>query len=172
VFRNILVCVDGSAQGEQALTEAIDLADCQRSRLTILTAITRPPAWATTPMTAAGIEPLAGELEAEARTAQCRAVARVPECVPVTKVLSERPIREALAAELARGRYDLVVIGAAAHRSWARTWRGRVSRYLLRCCEIPMLIVTADDTPAAAALSIVSEDRAPASASLRARASG
>jgi nucleotide-binding universal stress UspA family protein len=52
VFRNILVCVDDSPQAGEALAQAIDLADCQHSRLTILTAITQPPTWLATPMTA------------------------------------------------------------------------------------------------------------------------
>ena len=95
MFRNILVCVDDSPQADEALAQAIDLADCQHSRLTILTAIPRPPTWLATPMTAASVEPLGADLRAEAQKVLCQAVDRVPDCVPVTKILSEAPIRDA-----------------------------------------------------------------------------
>ena len=90
MFRNILVCVDGSSQADGALSEAIDLAECQNSRLTLLTAVSRPPSWATTSITAAGIGP---ELQREAEVTLRKAVDRVPESIPVTTVLSEDPIR-------------------------------------------------------------------------------
>jgi nucleotide-binding universal stress UspA family protein len=145
VFRNILVCVDDSPQAEEALTQAIDLADCQRSRLTILTAITRPPAWLATPMTAASVEPLGADLRAEAQQTLCRAVDRVPDCVPVTKILSEEPIREALAAELRRGSYDLLVLGTHGRGFVASSLLRSLSRHAVRHCEIPVLVVRAEE---------------------------
>ena len=144
MFRNILVCVDGSPQSERALTQAIDLADCQRSRLTILTAICRPPSWASTPMTVSAVEPLAVELEQTARETLRDAVARVPQCIPVTQILSERPIRDALAARLDEVDYDLVVLGTRGRGALANSLHRGVSRYALRRCEVPVLIVRAE----------------------------
>jgi nucleotide-binding universal stress UspA family protein len=46
---NILVLVDGSPDAQEALSRAIDLAESEHSRLTVLTAIAPPP-----PMAALG----------------------------------------------------------------------------------------------------------------------
>ena len=147
MFRNILVCVDDSPQAGEALAQAIDLADCQRSRLTILTAITRPPTWLATPMTAASVEPLGADLRAEAQKVLCQAVDRVPDCVPVTKILSEEPIREALATELRRQSYDLLVLGTHGRGAVASSLLRSLSRYAVRHCEIPVLVVRAEEDP-------------------------
>ncbi len=112
MFRNILVCVDGSAHAERALSEAIDLAAAERSRLTILTAIPRPPYWACNPVTVAAVEPLAADLAAEAKATLKAAVDRVPDSIPVTKILTREPIREALMARIRSGEHDLVVMGS------------------------------------------------------------
>src|SRR5436190_5573602 len=96
MFHNILVCVDGSSHADRAMGEAIDLALAGNARLTLLSAIPRPPYWAASPVTAAGIESLAGELEREAQIALRAATDRVPTSVPVTTILSREPIREVL----------------------------------------------------------------------------
>jgi len=144
MFRNILVCVDGSAHAERALTEAIDLADAERSRLTILTAIPRPPYWACTPTTAAGIESLTADLAAEATVALRTAVDRVPASIPVTTILTEEPIREALMDRLKTGEHDLVVMGSRGRGALSASFLGSVSHYALNHCHVPVLIVHTD----------------------------
>jgi nucleotide-binding universal stress UspA family protein len=150
MFRNILVCVDGSAHAERALSEAIDLAQVQRSRLTILTAIPRPPYWACSPITAAGIEPLAADLMAEAKRTLEAAVDRVPQSVPVTKILTHEPIRDALMARIRSGEHDLVVMGSRGRGALTSSLLGSVSHYALNHSEVPVLIVHTDDEVATA----------------------
>jgi nucleotide-binding universal stress UspA family protein len=151
MFRNILVCVDGSAHAERALTEAIDLADAERSRLTILTSIPRPPYWACTPTTAAGMESLASDLAAEATAALRTAVDRVPASIPVTKILTREPIREALMDRLKTGEHDLVVMGSRGRGALSASFLGSVSHYALNHCHVPVLIVHEEGDPAPAA---------------------
>jgi nucleotide-binding universal stress UspA family protein len=150
MFRNILVCVDGSAHAERALTEAIDIAISNRARLSILTAVCRPPGWACTPLTIAAIEPLTADLEREAQTALRDAVDRVPDTVPVTKILSHDPIRDALMSRLREGDHDLLVMGTRGRGPVTASLMGSVSHYALHHSPVPVLIVHSDEDPACA----------------------
>jgi nucleotide-binding universal stress UspA family protein len=150
MFRNILVCVDGSAHAERALTEAIDIAISNRARLSILTAVGRPPSWACTPLTIPAIEPLAADLEREAETALRNAVDRVPQSVPVTKILSHKPIRDALLARLREGDHDLLVIGSRGRGPLTASVMGSVSQYALHHSPVPVLVVHSGDAPTGA----------------------
>jgi nucleotide-binding universal stress UspA family protein len=145
MFRNILVCVDGSPQADGALGEAIDLAECQNSRLTLLTAISRPPYWANTPMAAAGVQqPIGAELQHEAEVTLRTAVERVPDSIPVTTILSDDPIREALICQIHSGQYDLVVLGTRGRGALSAAVLGSVSHYALNHSNVPVLIVRAE----------------------------
>jgi nucleotide-binding universal stress UspA family protein len=146
MFRNVLVCVDGSPQSDQALSQAIDLASSERSRLTILTAVPRPPYWACTPMTAASVEPLARE----AKDALRAAVDRVPADMPLTKILTREPIREALMEQIKTGTYDLVVMGSRGRGALTSSVLGSVSHFALNHSPVPVLIVNADGDVVAA----------------------
>jgi len=163
MFRNILVCLDGSEHAERALSEAIDLAITQHSRLTLLTAISRPPYWANTPMTAAGIEPLAADLQKEADKTLRAAVDQVPDSVSVTKILTEEPIREALIDQIKTGTYDLVVMGSRGRGALSASLLGSVSHYALNHSRVPILVVHADKDDCAQDRA-GAEDRAPLAA--------
>jgi nucleotide-binding universal stress UspA family protein len=144
MFRNILVCVDGSPQADGALSQAIDLAECQNSRLTLLTAVSRAPYWANTPMAAAGAQPIGAELQHEAEVMLRTAVERVPESIPVTTILSDDPIREVLICQIHNGHYDLVVLGTRGRGALSAAVLGSVSHYALNHSDVPVLIVRAE----------------------------
>jgi nucleotide-binding universal stress UspA family protein len=143
MFRNILVAIDGSPSSDRALAEAIDLAGGS-SRLTLLTAVNRPPGWACTPATLPAVESFSVTLEREAEEALKDAVERVPASLPVTKILTREPIREALNHRLATGEYDLLVIGSRGRGALSASLLGSVSHYALNHSPIPVLIVHED----------------------------
>jgi nucleotide-binding universal stress UspA family protein len=144
MFRNILVAIDGSSHADRALSEAIDLARCSNGRMTIMTAVSRPAAWANTPAAAAAYLPLALELEDEAREALHKAVDHVPASVPVTKILTHEPIRHALSERLQTGGHDLLVMGSRGRGAITASLLGSVSHYALHHSPVPVLIVHAD----------------------------
>jgi nucleotide-binding universal stress UspA family protein len=148
MFRNILVSVDGSDHARRALEEAIDIARAGHGRITILTAVGQPPAWAASSVAASAAALSMLDLEREAVKVMKQSVARVPDDLPVTTVISRRPIRAALACAIKSGDHDLLVMGSRGRRALAATLLGSVSRYALNHSPIPVLIVHADRSQA------------------------
>ena len=100
MFHNILVAVDGSPDADQALAQAIDLAESEHTRLTLMAAAARtprPPTWRR-PSTAGRRQhtPRRRRSCAEARD-------RVPDDLPVTTILTDQPIRAALIHQIEDG---------------------------------------------------------------------
>jgi nucleotide-binding universal stress UspA family protein len=143
MFRNILVAVDGTVSSDRAVAEAIDIAGTS-ARLTFITAINRPPGWASTPATLAGVQSLAVELEREAMEAMDHAAELVPPSVPLTKLLTREPIRSALVHRLASGEYDLLVMGSRGRGALSSTLLGSVSHFALNHSPVPVLVVHED----------------------------
>jgi nucleotide-binding universal stress UspA family protein len=157
MFHNILVAVDGSADADAALAHAIDIAESEHTRLTLMTAVAEVPP---TAYLVAGEE--TGRLsenahrQAEAVIQQARD--RVPSDLPVTAVLSEQPIRVALIRQIKEGHHDLVVMGSRGRGAVRAALLGSVSHYVLHHSPVPVLIVHAErsahprtrETPAAA----------------------
>jgi nucleotide-binding universal stress UspA family protein len=145
MFRNILVSVDGSADSDDALTEAIDLAKAAHGRLTLFTAVQQPPSIALTGVagaTAAGV--MSEDLERESQELLTAAEQRIPEDVSVSTILTRGPVRTALLDAIRDGDYDLVAMGSRGRGAVSAAVLGSVSHFVLNHSLVPMLIVHHD----------------------------
>jgi nucleotide-binding universal stress UspA family protein len=180
MFRDILVAVDGSPAAEQALTQAIDLAESERTRLTLITGVETPPAISYVWMAGVPLATMDADARAFAQAVLRRARDRVPDAIPVTTILTYKPIRAALIEQIDSGRHDLVAMGSRGRGAVRAALLGSVSHYVLDHSPIPVLIVhpdaeatlsSADPTPSSVApaairtLPIGHADRAHASRS-------
>jgi nucleotide-binding universal stress UspA family protein len=142
MFHNILVAVDGSADADEALTQAVDLAESEHTRLTLIAGVQKLPSIAYVGLAA----PLA-QLDADARSwaegVLRSARDRVPDDIPVTTILTDQPIRAALIEQIKRGQHDLIAMGSRGRGAVRATLLGSVSHYILNHSPIPALIVYA-----------------------------
>jgi nucleotide-binding universal stress UspA family protein len=144
MFQSILVAIDGSADAEQALAQAIDLAESQRSRLTVFSAVVTPAPVAYIGVSGNVTANLIHEAEAEAEANLRAVVERVPHDVSVSTVLSSEPVRPALVTQITAGNHDLVVMGSRGRGALRSALLGSVSHYVLHHSPVPVLIVHAE----------------------------
>ncbi len=140
MFHNILVAVDGSPDSEEALRQAIDLAQSEDARLTLISGAHELPA---SSYLVAG-EILSGLLEEARAAAEAvleRARERVPENLSATTLVAEQPIRTALIRQVEEGRHDLLVMGSRGRGAVRAALLGSVSHYALHHSPVPVLIV-------------------------------
>ncbi len=146
MFHNILVAVDGTPDADAALAHAIDLAESEHTRLTLMTAVAEvPPTAYLIPGEEAGKLSESAHRQAEAVIRQ--ACDRVPADLPVTTVLSDQPIRSALIRQIKEGHHDLVVMGSRGRGTVRAALLGSVSHYVLHHSPVPVLIIQADRSP-------------------------
>jgi nucleotide-binding universal stress UspA family protein len=143
MFRNILVAVDGSPDSDQALTQAIDLAESEHSRLTLFSAVAMPPAGAYIGGGGAVAGTLARDAETETETILRTAAQRVPDRVSLSTVRSGEPVRQALVHQIKEGAHDVVVMGSRGRGGVRAVLLGSVSHYVLHHSPVPVLIVHA-----------------------------
>jgi nucleotide-binding universal stress UspA family protein len=160
MFRNILVAIDGSPDSDQALAQAIDLAESEHSRLTLFSAVVTPPASAYIGAGGAVAASLAGNAETETEAILRTAAELVPDDVSVRTVLSGEPVRHALVREIAEGAYDLVAMGSRGRGAVRSVLLGSVSHYVLNHSPVPVLIVHADAEEGLQPSAAISQDRA------------
>jgi nucleotide-binding universal stress UspA family protein len=145
MFRNILVSFDGSADARRALEQAVELAQAENARLTILTAVQQPSGLAYTPATAAVAASLGAELERESAAMLRATVDQLPSELSVTTILTQEPIRKALQARIEAGRHDLLVMGSRGRGAVRSALLGSVSHHALHNSPIPVLVVQAEE---------------------------
>jgi nucleotide-binding universal stress UspA family protein len=144
MFRNILVAIDGSPDSDQALAQAIDLAEAERSRLTLFSAVVTPASVGYVGVSGEVAANLSRDAEVETETIIRTAAQRVPDQVSLSTVLSSEPVRQALIQQIRTGAHDLVVMGSRGRGSVRSVLLGSVSHYVLHHSPIPVLIVHAD----------------------------
>jgi nucleotide-binding universal stress UspA family protein len=159
MFQNILVAIDGSPDADQALTEAVDMAESEHARLTIFSAVVMPPTAAYIGGGGAVAAAFARDAETETEKILREAVERVPDRVSVSTVLSGEPVRLALIHQITSGHHDLVVMGSRGRGALRSVLLGSVSHYVLNHSPVPVLIVHAEPERGLESSAAVSRDR-------------
>ncbi|MDX6606851.1 MAG: hypothetical protein QOD14_1391 [Solirubrobacterales bacterium] len=140
-YRKPLLAYDGSPGADRALDIAIELASNSHGRLTILTAAARVPFLAYTGAGPEAVNELRRTLMKDAERALCGAVDRVPQGISVTKILSRKPIDEALRQRAGAGDHDLMILGSRGRGPIRAALLGSLGRDMLRLSPLPVLIV-------------------------------
>jgi nucleotide-binding universal stress UspA family protein len=145
MFRDILVAVDGSPEAEEALTDAIDLAESEHTRLTLITAVPQIPATGLLIPGAVTDDEVADAL-ARAEAILCRARDQVPDAVPVRSMTTEPRIGPAMISQIKAVHHDLVVMGSRGRGAFRSALLGSVSHYVLNHSPVPVLIIHAQQS--------------------------
>ncbi len=144
MFQNILVAIDGSADADEALTQAIDLAESEHARMTIFSAVVTPSAAVYIGGGAGEAATLALGAASETEKLLREAVERVPAGVSVSTVQSGEPVRPALINQIKMGQHDLVVMGSRGRGAVRSVLLGSASHFVLHHSPVPVLIVHAE----------------------------
>jgi nucleotide-binding universal stress UspA family protein len=147
MFHNILVAIDGSADADQALMQAIDLAESEHARLTLFSAVAAPAPVAYAAVNGEVMASLTRDAETETKAIMRRALEQVPDDVSVSTVMSSEPVRPTLLRQIKDGHHDLAVMGSRGRGALRSMLLGSVSHYILHHSPIPVLIVHAESAP-------------------------
>jgi nucleotide-binding universal stress UspA family protein len=159
MFHNILVAIDGSPDADEALKQAIDLAESEHAQLTLFSSLVTPPAAAYIGAGGGMAATIAADAEAETESILRSAVEMIPNHVSVSSVLSSAPVRPALIRQIKDGAHDLVVMGSRGRGALGSVLLGSVSHYVLHHSPAPVLIVHSDPDRGLESSATVSRDQ-------------
>src|SRR5215207_6627676 len=108
MFRRLLVAFDGSPHAQQALTEAIDLAQANRGTLTVMSVAPEPSVWAMSGYDVPiNVDRVSKEMERQYQSLLDGAVESVPADLPVKKILTRGSAGWRIVDEANAGDHDL-----------------------------------------------------------------
>jgi nucleotide-binding universal stress UspA family protein len=142
MFRRLLVAFDGSPHACHALAQAIELAQADHGRLTVIAVMPAPSLWmgaaCEVPVNLGGLD---DSPEPEFQAMLDRAARSVPAEVPVVTLLKRGPAVDAILAEARKGEHDAIVIGSRGHGELRSLLLGSVSHAVLRGSPVPVLVI-------------------------------
>jgi nucleotide-binding universal stress UspA family protein len=142
IFLNILVALDGSWSSQRALAHAVDLARAGNARLTLITVA--PPVSSYAARAGVSSDAMRTELDRWAEDILNAGAQAVPEDVIAHRV---QPIGQPgveIVKELARGGYDLIVLGSRGRGRAQEGLLGSVNGYVHFHSAVPLLSVPDD----------------------------
>jgi nucleotide-binding universal stress UspA family protein len=150
MFRQLLVAFDGSSHAQRALDEAIDLAQANNGRLTVMAVVPKSNRWAASFGYEVPIDrnDVSDQVERDYQTMLDAAVDTVPDDLPVTKVLKHGTAGREIVEEAGASDHDLIVIGSRGRGEVRSLLLGSVSRRVLHASPVPVLVVHMAQVPA------------------------
>ena len=139
VYHNILVALDGSADADAALEQAIALGRDQNARLTLLAVV--PPA---SPF-AAWAPPLPEDPQDAYEAIVRTAAERVPEDMGITTLVRQGSPAHEIVAAAREGNHDLIVMGSRGRGRLAGALLGSVSHAVVHGSPVPVLVTQAHE---------------------------
>jgi nucleotide-binding universal stress UspA family protein len=142
MFRHILVAIDGSTHAERALAEAIDLAERNDAKLTVMTCLPDPSALllSGTGYAAVDFDTLRGHAEDNCMLLLDAATRTVPEEITVTTKLAHGRPAEQILAQAEQG-HDLIVMGSRGRSGLRSLVLGSVSHQVLNATPTAVLVI-------------------------------
>jgi nucleotide-binding universal stress UspA family protein len=143
MFRHLLVAFDGSSHAQRALAEAVEMAQGNNGRLTVMAVVPDSNLWAANSGYEAGVDvnDASDQIERDYQAMLDAAVDAVPDDVPVIKILKHGAAGAAVVDVAGAGHHDLIVMGSRGRGELRSLLLGSVSHRVVQSSPVPVLLV-------------------------------